>query len=92
MYNDICTCLDLTRNYEEKIDLEKIKEPNVVQVRKRKKRYLNPLHVLYGLAIAVLSIMILALLVTLNEGSLSTQQKVLVPNVIGYQLQQGKEL
>ena len=92
MYNDICTCLDLTRNYEEKIDLEKIKEPNIVQVRKRKKRYLNPLHVLYGLAIAVLSIMILALLVTLNEGSLSTQQKVLVPNVIGYQLQQGKEL
>lgn len=91
MYNDISTCLDLTRNYETKIDLQQqAQKQKQVRVRKKKKNGIDPISILSILGAIVLAITILTLLISLS-GNNPKEDMITIPEVRGNDLQVVKD-
>ncbi len=92
MYNDISTCLDLTRNYEAKLDLQQAQaqKQKEIKVKKKKKKSIDPLGILAIVGAVVLAITILTLLISLS-GNSQKEDLVSIPEVKGHELQEVKD-
>lgn len=91
MYNDICTCLDLTRNDEAKLDLKQQEETKMGQIKKKKKKNVDPLAILTIIGAMVLAFTILTLFISLSGNDRRNDDLVKIPDVKNYTLQQAKE-
>ncbi|MDO4378859.1 MAG: protein kinase [Erysipelotrichia bacterium] len=89
MYNDICTCLDLTRNDEMKLNLQQQQEKQNLKMKKRKQGGIDILNILSIVAAVVLGITILTLLISLS-GNNNSDDLIKIPEVKNYPLQQAK--
>lgn len=98
MYNDLVTCLDLARNYEPKLDLkeaeekkkqEENKKQSIPQLIRRKKKkntdYMNAFAI--GSA-GILALIILFLLIKLTNGLSLNSERVRIPNVLMYNVEE----
>ncbi len=89
MYNDICTCLDLTRNDETKLNLQEQQEKQDLKKKKRKQGGVDILNILSIVAAVVFGITILTLLISLS-GKNNNDDLIKIPEVKNYTLQQAR--
>ncbi|MDI9540980.1 MAG: Stk1 family PASTA domain-containing Ser/Thr kinase [Bacillota bacterium] len=97
MYNDLVTCLDLARYYEPKINLKEIEEKKKLEenkkhskpqlVRKKKKNNTDYMNIFAIGGAGILAFIILFLLINLTNGLSVKKEKVKVPNVIMYSVE-----
>lgn len=107
MYHDLVTCLDLSRNNEPKLNLEKLQANQQVKkieqkssskqerVRKEgkkvKKKKMDPLSVMIAMGAVALGIIIMIMISSL-AGLNSNEEKVVIPDVRNYQMEEAKTL
>ncbi|MBR0138177.1 MAG: Stk1 family PASTA domain-containing Ser/Thr kinase [Erysipelotrichaceae bacterium] len=105
MYNDLVTCLDFNRLNEAKLDLTKKKKEEVkkveevvpVQVKRKKKGKTdsgsgNGTTLFAVMGALLLAFLIFAVIKILNGGSIVPPEKVRIPDVTGYVLEDAREL
>ncbi len=94
MFNDLATCLDLTRNNEEKLVIEDKKPANAASEKpaqppvaavKRKKKKREKVDIFPILAAVLLGVVLLFIIMTLNGDFLRTE-KVTIPEITGWQV------
>lgn len=103
MYNDLVTCLDFNRANENRINLNKVEQKKVeevvpiqVKVKKKKEEEKKGLKAVLPAVLGVcmslfLAFLIFAMINLLNGGKVDPIEKIKIPDVSGYTLQQAEE-